>query len=419
MQSRGTRRRAGFTLIELLVVIAIIAILASILFPVFAKAREKANQNSCLNNQRQIAIAVSMYVQDHDEKFFPNPGRNSWAGVLKAYNEPSIYDCPSVRNKGTNDHPEYGVNRWLCNLALGEITSPETTLLTADLDPVSDSYTKGNGMLNDFNADIATRHSNGTILSCVDGHVKYENITEAPGDALGKIGYQMMIISDTYLYKTYDTELASATPAGQMKVNGNGDNKWRCSATVLTLPEGCYRVNASDPIPDMMIEYEVTFNTLSGGGAEYSKSALGLFMDDAETVAGTDFTDVFSGLISGVWRYGAIPGDGWSNLGNATSNRFITVATTLNTFNHNDPAMYAGKAPMYGNQWYRARLLFKPETVTVVTLAYSGDTFLGQYEAPFNPAGDMAPGLKKMAAYCCTRNVNGFTAIRNIKIYKF
>jgi prepilin-type N-terminal cleavage/methylation domain-containing protein len=57
----------GFTLIELLVVIAIIAILAAILFPVFAKAREKARQSSCLNNQRQIAVAILMYAQDHDE----------------------------------------------------------------------------------------------------------------------------------------------------------------------------------------------------------------------------------------------------------------------------------------------------------------------------------------------------------------
>jgi len=55
----------------LLVVIAIIAILAAILFPVFAKAREKARTNTCLNNQRQIALAVLMYVQDHDEAFPP------------------------------------------------------------------------------------------------------------------------------------------------------------------------------------------------------------------------------------------------------------------------------------------------------------------------------------------------------------
>lgn len=61
------RRRQGFTLIELLVVIAIIAILAAILFPVFARAREKAKQASCQSNLKQIAMAILMYAGDHDE----------------------------------------------------------------------------------------------------------------------------------------------------------------------------------------------------------------------------------------------------------------------------------------------------------------------------------------------------------------
>ncbi|MCS7190021.1 MAG: DUF1559 domain-containing protein, partial [Fimbriimonadales bacterium] len=61
--------RKGFTLIELLVVIAIIAILAAILFPVFAQARESARQTQCTNNQKQIATSVMMYVQDYDETF--------------------------------------------------------------------------------------------------------------------------------------------------------------------------------------------------------------------------------------------------------------------------------------------------------------------------------------------------------------
>ena len=60
-------RKQGFTLIELLVVIAIIAILASILFPVFARAREKARQTSCLSNMKQLGLACSMYAQDYDE----------------------------------------------------------------------------------------------------------------------------------------------------------------------------------------------------------------------------------------------------------------------------------------------------------------------------------------------------------------
>src|SRR5690242_18323242 len=67
MQQRVRLRIRAFTLIELLVVIAIIAILAAILFPVFAQAREKARSAACLSNQKQIGTAVQMYVQDYDE----------------------------------------------------------------------------------------------------------------------------------------------------------------------------------------------------------------------------------------------------------------------------------------------------------------------------------------------------------------
>jgi prepilin-type N-terminal cleavage/methylation domain-containing protein/prepilin-type processing-associated H-X9-DG protein len=66
------RNRSGFTLIELLVVIAIIAILAAILFPVFAQARAKARQISCLSNMRQLGTSTGMYVQDYDEQFYPH-----------------------------------------------------------------------------------------------------------------------------------------------------------------------------------------------------------------------------------------------------------------------------------------------------------------------------------------------------------
>src|SRR5476651_29540 len=62
-------KRQGFTLIELLVVIAIIAILAAILFPVFAKAREKARQTSCASNEKQLGLAFIQYCQDYDEMF--------------------------------------------------------------------------------------------------------------------------------------------------------------------------------------------------------------------------------------------------------------------------------------------------------------------------------------------------------------
>ncbi len=93
------RKQRGFTLIELLVVIAIIAILASILFPVFAQAREKARGASCQSNLKQIATSVSMYLQDYDE-MLPMGIQNDWWGTWARNVQPyvknlQVFRCPS------------------------------------------------------------------------------------------------------------------------------------------------------------------------------------------------------------------------------------------------------------------------------------------------------------------------------------
>ncbi len=81
----------GFTLIELLVVIAIIAILAAILFPVFARARENARRASCQSNLKQVGLGIMQYVQDYDERYMPmfsshiNATNDAWVGDVQPH----------------------------------------------------------------------------------------------------------------------------------------------------------------------------------------------------------------------------------------------------------------------------------------------------------------------------------------------
>ena len=206
--------RKGFTLIELLVVIAIIAILAAILFPVFARAREKARQSSCLSNVKQISLAVMMYAQDYDETLpyhylntnVPGavlcPGGGTSSGIiwpLPVYpyvKNLQIFNCPSWSYKWNGNYTgrqAYGISLHIRGRTLADIRQPAETIMLADAYDASASpqsyYIRRNlEMLNgEPRTIIPDRHNGGANFGLCDGHAKWYQV-----DYQGNIarGYQ-------------------------------------------------------------------------------------------------------------------------------------------------------------------------------------------------------------------------------------
>lgn len=198
--------RRGFTLIELLVVIAIIAILAAILFPVFARAREKARQTSCLSNVKQIALGMLMYIQDYDERFpYFASGSSSvdpwicWPHQLQPYLKNwQIYQCPSSPYGGEMNYhgtlypirPSYAfVNSlWSSNppYSLAVVQSPASKFMMADSNhPVlgdirgfltasaCGQWTCGRNVASTQKWEVP--HNDGINIGYVDGHAKWMN----------------------------------------------------------------------------------------------------------------------------------------------------------------------------------------------------------------------------------------------------
>jgi len=198
--------RKGFTLIELLVVIAIISILAAILFPVFARAREKARQSNCLSNIKQLDLAMLMYAQDYDE-LIPyddldynqdgneNAGDGTWRGMLRPYcKNTQLYFCPSKKMSGTSvfdgSWDDFGMTAgYAMNVAhwedgpaaghtapygkaLGQVEDTAACIIFFESDS-SHSIGPSTADLWVPSDDWAKRHNDGANYAFVDGHAKW------------------------------------------------------------------------------------------------------------------------------------------------------------------------------------------------------------------------------------------------------
>jgi prepilin-type N-terminal cleavage/methylation domain-containing protein/prepilin-type processing-associated H-X9-DG protein len=230
---KHAEKRSGFTLIELLVVIAIIAILAAILFPVFAQAREKARATSCLSNTKQLGTAYMMYLQDYDETFPPHvtertaPAGTPDTAVARApysyktkldpyVKNQQVYKCPSAlawpdpapgkwftTDYGNNHNeanltgasqqawyianPDFGFNE---TTPLASIASPARFIVLGDAGRASGAASRGGMYPQPFSFDdknlpeaqqqsrFLTRHQNGGNIAYGDGHSKFTRLEQ-------------------------------------------------------------------------------------------------------------------------------------------------------------------------------------------------------------------------------------------------
>jgi prepilin-type N-terminal cleavage/methylation domain-containing protein/prepilin-type processing-associated H-X9-DG protein len=217
MRNFNMRRHKGFTLVELLVVIGIILIIAAILLPAFAQAREKARQTVCASNLRQLGMAVSMYTMDYNGRLPGVTGGTPGAGVTGGWifyatfggpfdvtkgtlypyvTDKRVYICPDDAI-GQQTGLSYAVNDCVENVPnpfegidsgklLSQLNQPSSLMLMTEESTAADPAggSTDDGGLSHVGNFMSSRHSGGLEVLFVDNHVKWYPLIAAIGDRL-------------------------------------------------------------------------------------------------------------------------------------------------------------------------------------------------------------------------------------------